>query len=62
MMILNKIFDYAYKRMVYYRLKKLFIEIDPNTDSLSDVQKNNLYNTVSFYRKIKFSVATYTHN
>jgi hypothetical protein len=60
-MILNKIFDYAYKRMVYYKLKKLFIEIDPNTDSLSDVQKNNLYNTVSFYRKIKFSTMMSAH-
>uniref|UniRef100_A0A6C0B4F5 Uncharacterized protein n=1 Tax=viral metagenome TaxID=1070528 RepID=A0A6C0B4F5_9ZZZZ len=56
-MFLNKIFDYAFKRMVFYKLKKLFIPVTVNaeTKTLTPEQKNSLYETVNFYRKIKFS-------
>jgi hypothetical protein len=62
-MFLNKIFDYAFKRMVFYRLKTLFVPITvtAETKTLTREQKNSLYETVNFYRKIKFSTISSSH-
>jgi hypothetical protein len=62
-MFLNKIFDYAFKRMVFYRLKKLFVPITvtAETKTLTTEEKNSLYETVIFYRKIKFSTISSSH-